>query len=189
MHQKTCAHSRNRLKSYQATKNQAWNMQNKGTCPCMHIRFHINPFKSIKKTQYDSIIFRSWQFTIFGIPRIHPKSSHLDLPMTAKRLQRTGLNGLRCCHKGIRTEAEDLGKICGKSAFFEGTSQILMARRHLIWWENHTFWWADPSVWFPFKSCQGSIPVSFGRMMENHPKNKHSWTSLVRSILSHPICR
>ena len=95
---------------------------------------HTIPYQSIQVQTKISVEFYnlpnpdSLQF--WKIPLIHPK--YHDVPMTAKRLQRTGLNRLRCCHKGIRTEAEDLGKICGKSAFFDGQFQVLMAKLHFV---------------------------------------------------------
>ena len=150
------------------------------------ISIHPGP-KKLSIIQYNPIIF--WILTVLlflQIPLIHPNCTHHDLPMTAKRLQRTGLNGLRCCHKGIRTEAEDLGKICGKSAFFMDNSK---------WWQNSTLFDGKIALFdrqiiyaclIPFPNMSGQIPVSYGSMMENHPKTKYSWTSLERSVLSHP---
>ena len=114
--------------------------------PCLnhaekrHIPMYIHtiPYQSIQVQTKISVEFYnlpnpdSLQF--WGFPELILNT------MTAKRLQRTGLNGLRCCHKGIRTEAEDLGKICGKSAFFDGQFQVLMAKLHFVWRENRTFW-------------------------------------------------
>ena len=120
----------------------------KGHMRPVYIQVHINPVKIIKQTQTNSTIIQ-WTskpdrlYAILGW--IHSNSTMTSpwQPSTAKRLQRTGLNGLRCCHKGIRTEAEDLGKICGKSTFFCWRIQNFdgkTARLHFVWWEHHTLW-------------------------------------------------